>query len=210
MAFTRKQIVTAISVVYLLIPTILAAYALRSSHTYSLPIPDVISALAIALPPLAGIALEIVLAINEGLAAKGQLQTSRIFQIVIAFFLVYESVLATLAGTHISPPGSLDCALRETWEKLFRKKDAACVRRIQDAFQCCGYASVKDMAWPFVDAGHDANACVVRYEERGRSCADPWRGEERKVAIMLLVVPLMVFVWKVWLSMKICKVECIG
>ena len=157
-----------------------------------------ICALAIALPPLAGIALEVVLAINERLAAKGQLQTSRVFQIVIAFFLVYESVLATLAGAHISPPGSLDCALRETWQKLFHRKEADCVRRIQDAFQCCGLGSMRDMAWPFPDATHGVDACLVRYEERDRSCLDPWRDEERKVAIFLLIVPVMVFLWKVF------------
>jgi hypothetical protein len=161
----------------------------------------VISALAIALPPLAGIALEIVISLNEKLAAKGHLQTSRVFQIVIAFFLVYESVLATLAGAHFSPPGSLNCALRETWQKLYSEKDGDSVKRIQDAFQCCGLASDRDMAWPFADAAHGADACILRYEERqGNSCLVPWRGEEQKVAIMLLVVPVAVFLWKVRLT----------
>jgi hypothetical protein len=162
-----------------------------------LPIADVVSAFAIALPPLAGVALEIVISLNEKLAAKGQLQTSRIFQIVVAFFLIYESVLATLAGIHISPPGNLNCALRDTWQKLFQSKEEGCVRRIQDAFQCCGFATMRDMAWPFQDANHGADACMVRYEERQRACLEPWRNEEQKVAIMLLVVPIAVFLWKV-------------
>lgn len=53
------------------------------------------------------------------------------------------------------------------------------------------------MAWPFPDAQHGSDACVVRYE-RDQACLGPWRGEERKVAIMLLVVPVAVFVWMVW------------
>lgn len=174
----------------------LGAYALHSTHVYSLPIPDVISALTITLPPLAGVALEAVISLNEKLAARGQLQTSRIFQVVIGFFLVFETVLATLAGTHISPPGSLNCALKETWMKLFQKKEMKCIKRIQDAFQCCGFESPRDMAFPLPDKTHGADACMVRYE-RTTACIDPWREEERKVAIMLLVIPLAVFIWKV-------------
>ena len=115
---------------------------------------------------------------------------------VIAFFLVYESVLATLAGTHISPPGSLTCALRETWQGLVHRKENTCIERIQNAFDCCGFMSTQDMAFPFQDAKHGTDACVVRYE-RDQACFEPWRQEERKVAVMLLIVPLAVFLWKV-------------
>lgn len=101
-----------------------------------------------------------------------------------------------MAGTHISPPGSLTCALRETWQDLFHKKEGEAIRRIQDAFSCCGFNSVQDMAFPLPDQAHGADACVVRYE-RDQACFEPWREEERKVAIMLLVVPLAVFLWKV-------------
>ena len=52
------------------------------------------------------------------------------------------------------------------------------------------------MAFPFPDARHGADTCEVRYE-RDIRCLEPWREEERKVAIMLLVIPIAVFVWKV-------------
>ncbi|KAK4555541.1 hypothetical protein LTR86_007294 [Recurvomyces mirabilis] len=133
-----------------------------------------------ALPFLSGIALETLISYRNRLAAKGQLPTSRVFQIVITGFLIFESVLATLAGSHISPPGSLDCALRERWQHLFRNKDA----------------SSKDMAFPFPGQGRGGNACQVAYG-RDRACLGPWRAAEQKVAIMLLVVPLAVFVWKI-------------
>lgn len=219
MAFTKKQIVIALSIAvqrplhpsqtspsltrplqYLLALTIIAAYALHSSTTFSLPIPNAIPALTIALPPLAGIALETCISLNEKLAARGQLQASRVFQLTIAFFLVYETVLATLAGTHIAPPGSLNCALKERWLELFRAKDEGSVRRIQDAFQCCGLGSVRDMAWPFPSAERGADACVRMYG-RQEACLGAWRGEERKVGIMLLVVPVAVFLWMVRLRL---------
>ena len=174
----------------------LAGYALHSCNKYHLPIPNAMSALTIALPPLAGVAIETCIALRDKLEARGQLQSSRILPVIMGIFLVYEAVLATLAGTHISPPGSLDCALRETWQHMFRTKDEASVRLIQSAFACCGFGSLRDMAWPFPDAQHGSDACVVRYE-RDVPCIGPWRGEERKVAILLLVVPLAVFVWMV-------------
>lgn len=159
------------------------------------------SALTIALPPLAGIALETCISLNQKLAARGQLQASRIFQITIAVFLVYEAVLATLAGTHISPPLSLDCGLRERWQALFRAKDEERVRMIQDSFQCCGLESTRDMAWPFPQAGRGADACERMFEGRDR-CLEPWKAEERKVAVFLLVVPVAVFVWMVGLPAR--------
>ena len=56
------------------------------------------------------------------------------------------------------------------------------------------------MAFPFQDAGHGVEACVVRYE-RTAACFEPWRGEERRVAVMLLVVPVAVFAWMVRLRL---------
>jgi len=140
--------------------------------------------------------MEAVISLNEGLAAKGHLQTSRAFQTVVTAILIYETVLATIAGTHLSPSGSLTCALRERWETMFRGKDSEDIRRIQDAFGCCGFNSPRDMAFPFPSQGHGADTCMVRYD-RDTACVDAWRNEERKVAIMLLVIPLAVFLWKV-------------
>lgn len=176
--------------------TILAAYALHSSHVFSLPIPDLICALTLALPPLAGVGLETVLSINQHLTRKGEVQESRILQVTVVAFIVYEAVLATLAGVHVSPEGSLNCALKERWTRLFSAKDAVSIEIIQDAFHCCGLLSAKDMAWPFPDKTHSSDACMVRYD-RTKGCMEPWRAEEQKVAIMLLVVPVAVFLWKV-------------
>lgn len=81
-------------------------------------------------------------------------------------------VLATLYTTYIVPGAARDCGLSGIWERLFRAKDAQSVKAIQDAFECCGFRSVKDMAWPFppVDV-----ACAQRFD-RALPCRGPWTG----------------------------------
>lgn len=83
---------------------------------------------------------------------------------------------------------------------MFAAKDSAGIRAIQHALGCCGFASTRDMAWPFPRQGRDAGACVARFEGAGGEvgrCLDGLRGEERKVGGMLLAVALGVFVWEV-------------
>ena len=198
---TRRIVVTAASTLYLLALTCLAAYALHSTRLYTLPIPSLLTALTLALPPLAGIALETTISLNRELAAKNLLNRSNAFLWVIGVLLVFETVLATLAGTHLAPGtsgGGWKCGLEAVWQRLYSQKDERRVRAIQDAFECCGLNSVRDRAFPFPGNGHGADACMVRFE-RAQRCLEPWRAEERKVAIMLLVVPIAVFVWKVCL-----------
>lgn len=152
---------------------------------------------------MVGIAVESLLSLNDRLAARGQLQTSRIFQVIVAAFLVYEAVIATLAGVHNTPPRNLNCALRERWEQMFRNKDGDSIRRIQDAFNCCGFNSPRDMAFPFPDNNaQGSEACMIRYD-RNTGCVDSWREQERKVAVMLLIVPIAVFLWKVGQSIAV-------
>ncbi|KAI7299862.1 hypothetical protein KC340_g13600 [Hortaea werneckii] len=171
MAPTRRQVTLTLSAVYLAALTVLAAFALHHSHVYSLPIPDIVCALALALPPLAGVALETVLSLDSHLARKGQVHASRIFQATVAAFLIYETVVATLAGVYVSPFGGMQCALKDRWAALH-------------------------MAWPFPDKAHpEADRCMVRFD-RSRACIEPWRAEEQRVAIMLMIVPIAVFLWK--------------
>lgn len=141
-------------------------------------------------------ALETVLSLDSHLARKGQVHASRIFQATVAAFLIYETVVATLAGVYVSPFGGMQCALKDRWAALRSAKDADSIRKIQDAFNCCGLMSTKDMAWPFPEKAHtEANRCVVRFD-RSRACIEPWRAEEQRVAIMLMIVPIAVFLWK--------------
>jgi hypothetical protein len=192
---TLRALTNHLSIKYLLTLTILAAYALRQIALLSLPIPAVHSALTLALPPLAGISLETII---SSLPRMRPNHSSKLLQAVNSVFLIYESVLAALAGTHIAPMGGLWCPLHDKWTELFRAKDGEHIGRIQDALECCGFATVRDMAFPFVGG---ADACVRRYE-RDTACVEPWRDAERRVAVILLVIPVAVFLWKVRSSLS--------
>lgn len=186
----------------------LAAIALHRARELSLPISDSLGALVIALPPLAGVIFEFVNWLRAFLAARGQGQFSRIFQVAVIAFLVLETVLATLTGTHISPPGNLDCGLQERWQKMFSNKDAAAIRRIQDEFSCCGFRSPIDRAFPFRDRDHDNDACMIQYE-RTTACVGSWRSQERHVAGMMLAVPVAMFLWMVGGGSESLELACL-
>jgi hypothetical protein len=87
--------------------------------------------------------------------------------------------------------------LRERWQTLFKHKDASAIRQIQDAFECCGLVNSRDMAWPFPDKTHNADACEVTYHGRMNGCLRPWKAEEQVIAGMLMAVVGMVFIWQV-------------
>jgi hypothetical protein len=111
---------------------------------------------------------------------------------IITALLILETVLATLASTHLASTDSLSCPLQERWKRMYVNKDAARIQHIQDAFDCCGFRSPQDMAFPFPQGHQGAQTCVVRYD-RHASCMEPWAIMERKVAVMLLLVPMGVF-----------------
>ncbi|KAL1382146.1 hypothetical protein HDK64DRAFT_321181 [Phyllosticta capitalensis] len=58
MAYSKRQIVTALSVIYLLVLTALACWAHTSVQRYSLPLPSLISGLLIITPAVVGLAVD--------------------------------------------------------------------------------------------------------------------------------------------------------
>lgn len=88
------------------------------------------------------------------------------------------------------PGAARDCGLSGIWERLFRTKDAQSVKAIQDAFECCGFRSVKDMAWPFPPV---QVACAQRFD-RALPCRGPWTGAlQRSAGVELGVVVIIAF-----------------
>ncbi|KAK7724310.1 hypothetical protein SLS64_000644 [Diaporthe eres] len=102
-------------------------------------------------------------------------------------------VLATLYTTYVVPGATRDCGLSSIWVRLFRTKDAQSVKAIQDAFECCGFRSVKDMAWPFppVDI-----ACAQRFD-RALPCRGPWTSALQRSAGVELGVIVVVAILQV-------------
>jgi hypothetical protein len=111
---------------------------------------------------------------------------------VIGFQLMYETVVATLALTHILPPDALVCGLRDSWMKLVAAKDGDAIRAIQDSFKCCGFSTVKDNAFPW----GQPSPCQDIFGYK-KSCLKVWRRSEQINAGLLLLVAAIVFILKV-------------
>lgn len=201
MALTRKQIVTCISIVYLVLNTALAGYASSRASNLSIPIPPGLTGFATVLPILSGLILEI----GYDLARKQEKrkkiprgETPRPTLVIVAntIIFIYSTVVMTLLGTHTGPPSGLNCGLEERWRRMFVHKDEQGIRTIQDVFRCCGFLTSHDKAWPFPDKSHDAFACEKALN-RKNSCFKPWKAEEQRLAGILMTVVGLVFVWQI-------------
>lgn len=106
---------------------------------------------------------------------------------------ILTTALATLYATDLAPSDTRSCELSTRWQRLFRAKDADTIRTIQDALQCCGFRTVKDMAWPFEPKDVQ---CRVRFD-RGLACQGPWTAALQRVAGVELGLVLAVAVLQV-------------
>ncbi|KAF2107344.1 hypothetical protein BDV96DRAFT_616965 [Lophiotrema nucula] len=200
MAYTRKQIVTCISIIYLVLSTALAAFASSRANNLSVPIPATLSGFATALPVVAGIVLEIGYDLSRRQEhrkkiPRGETPRPPLVLAVNTIIFIYSTVVITLLGTHASPPSGLNCGLEQKWGSLFRKKDEEGIRAIQDAYHCCGFVNSHDRAWPFPDKSHTAHACEEAFG-RTQGCFRPWKAEEQNMAGILMGVVGLVFLWQ--------------
>lgn len=111
-------------------------------------------------------------------------------------FTIYETVMATLGGTLITPESSLTCELDRRWLTLFRQKDATAIKKIQDAFNCCGLRTVVDRAWPFPADGVTADACRTSFG-RTKSCLEPWKRQEQFIGQAIVLIVVIMFLGQV-------------
>ncbi|KAF4970736.1 hypothetical protein FSARC_2293 [Fusarium sarcochroum] len=97
------------------------------------------------------------------------------------------TILATLLFEGIVPSRVMECMLDRQWMSMFRAHDGRSIRRIQDAFDCCGLNSVRDRAYPF--PGTAPSNCAATYGRR-TACREPWRGALQTLSGLDLVVVL--------------------
>jgi hypothetical protein len=90
---------------------------------------------------------------------------------------------------------------------MFQKHDGKSIQRIQDAFDCCGLRTPLHMAYPFPGKDVTADTCKRTFG-RNESCFGAWRGEERTVAGLMLMVVLLVALWKVCCFSSLSKNYC--
>lgn len=202
MPHTRKQVVTIISILYLILVAALSGYAASISNWLNLPIPKALSLATTALPVIAGFLLELGYDINrvqERRQKKPKGSTPRPPLVILAntLILIYSTVVATLLGTHAAPQSGLNCGLEERWQTMWTHKSSEAIRTIQQALSCCGFVNSHDRAWPFPDnKGHTIHACETAFGYQV-GCLRPWKAEEQRVAGILMSVVGLVFVWQV-------------
>jgi len=177
----------------------LTSYAYSEIRRLSLPISQVLAFFAVLLPIATGVSLKSVhslLRLHTG--SLGRTWSSLYLILILVLQLIYETVIATLALTYMAPPSSLHCGLEEQWKRLRMAKDETAIKKIQDTFDCCGFNTVLDRAWPFPSDGVDDKECQRRFH-RTQSCAGPWRQAEQTNAGVFLIVAAVIFVGKVWM-----------
>lgn len=86
---------------------------------------------------------------------------------------IITTVLATTFVSDIIPSATRQCLLSTRWQRLWTGHDAAAIRRIQDTFDCCGFNSVRDRAWPFPNRNNPQPGCAAQFG-RTAACAGPW------------------------------------
>lgn len=148
----------------------------------------------VVLPLITGISVQGANTLIAQAVKKERYQLTIPLIAVMGFQLIYETVVATLALTYILPPSSLNCGLNERWQQIWLTENERAVKDIQDAFNCCGFTTVKDRAWPF--SKRVASSCAETFG-RTKSCAGPWRKAEQTTAGLFLLVAVVVFCIKV-------------
>ncbi|PBP28456.1 tetraspanin Tsp3 [Diplocarpon rosae] len=187
----KKLAIFAIPLLLLAL-TATAGYAYSQIRSLSLPIPRALALFTVVLPFITGISARGSYGLVRRSANVEPYQLTIPLIAVIGFQLIYETIIATLALTHILPPIALNCGLQSKWLQLHRVKDADAIRAIQDTFACCGLNTVRDHSWPFTEPP----TCASVYS-RSRPCIGAWRKAEQTNAGLLLLVAITVFIIKV-------------
>lgn len=106
------------------------------------------------------------------------------------------SVIATVALAYLFPDNILACHLEQQWQAYFQAKSSQPIRAIQDNFQCCGFRSIHDRAWPFKDRTHGDDTCELQLGYH-RSCLEPWGGQQQSASWMIFAAAVLIWAIKV-------------
>ncbi|KAK3683369.1 hypothetical protein B0T22DRAFT_246468 [Podospora appendiculata] len=153
-----------------------AIYEHVKATTLSLPLSSTLTILAIVLPLIAvANAIYFPYLLRR---AKATSAFQRLLPIALQVLqLLLAAVLATLFSSDALPSATHECLLETKWRGFWTSHDGDRIRAIQDTFNCCGFRSVKDMAWPFPRGApggptHGAD-CAAQFG-RTASCKGPW------------------------------------
>ncbi|KAG0650076.1 hypothetical protein D0Z07_3227 [Hyphodiscus hymeniophilus] len=191
MTLLQKLLVLAVPLLLLAL-TAIAGYSYSQIRFLSLPISQALGLFTVILPLITGISTQGAYGLIQRSSKKDNYHLTIPLIVVIGFQLIYEIIVATLAMTYVLPPSSLACGLDQMWQFLYSNKNAKAIRAIQDAFECCGFKTVVDRAFPF-SGGRSECAAVFG---RDKSCLGEWRKAEQTHAGLFVIVALVVFLIK--------------
>ncbi|KAK0639165.1 hypothetical protein B0T16DRAFT_497305 [Cercophora newfieldiana] len=181
-----------------------AIYEHTKTTTLSLPVSPILTILTIALPLLAAIHAIYQPSLLRAASAKTASTLQNLLPTLLqAIQLILTTVLATLLTSDAVPSPLRECLLETRWKQFWTSHDAESIRRIQDALNCCGFRTVKHMAWPFPSGppggGGSEESCAVRFG-RTVACREPWQSAMQgaggwDAAVVVAVGLLQVLSW---------------
>ncbi|KAI1506215.1 hypothetical protein F5X99DRAFT_127276 [Biscogniauxia marginata] len=165
-------------VIYPLLFLVLAAIAIYvqvTSSTLSLPISTGTTVLAIILPFFAAVNIFYTPVLPRVLPRRVPPNIQQLIPPALQIIQgVITIIIATVSAEGFLPGQNLNCNLEGNWMRLWRSHDGRAISRIQDSFNCCGFNSILDRAWP-----RKPNECSNLYN-RHSSCAEPWRASQQR------------------------------
>jgi hypothetical protein len=174
-----------------------SSYSFSQIRFLSLPISQALGLFTVVLPLITGVSTQGAYSLIQRSSKKENCHPTVPLIAVIGFQLIYETIVATLAMTYIVPTSTITCGLDKRWLSLFREKNEKAIRTIQDSFDCCGFNSIYDRAYPFTDGTPGNRSSCPDVFKRDKWCSADWRKAEQTNAGLFLLVALVVFVIKV-------------
>lgn len=150
-------------------------YEHTSAATLSLPISRASTISTILLPILSF--LNTIYYVNSSPRSQTQSSQATCNSLLAPGLQLIQIILTTVLGTtflaDMIPAATQQCLLSTRWQQLWSTKDSSTIRRIQDTFDCCGFNSVKDRAWPFPNKANPQPDCATHLGRTG-ACVGPW------------------------------------
>ena len=139
---------------------------------------------------------------NRIRAAASGIRATAILPVLANMTLLIPMVPGVQSASYLVTRDIRACLAESKWSHLFRTKNEAAIRSIQDTLHCCGFNSMHDRAWPFPSKSIDAHTCE-RTTGFAVSCGSSWQHEFLIAAGLNLAASVVLEVLLVRISLPI-------
>ncbi|KAH8152655.1 uncharacterized protein LAJ45_03496 [Morchella importuna] len=122
---------------------------------------------------------------------------------IISILLIIIDTVVVTQSLNNMPKSAIGCTLERTWRAWFRTKDAAHIKAVQEALNCCGFNTFKDQAWPFPDNDTKAEQCSLQSKTR-TPCYQPWSQTHQLSASVFMMVAAVTLLSKGIIFLSYC------